>query len=724
MTAPHAAGRTTGQRAPADTPDLLDDPLADCLEALTRLHGRPVSRTSLRAGLPLVDNRLTVEVFARAAERAGMTSRVLKRKLDAISPLEMPVILLLSDQRAWVLTGIDEEERCILLQPEAGMGEARVGRWELEELYTGHAIFVRPRFRIDRQQGTTEVTGHGGHWFWGPLLSSWRIYRDVLVASLLINIFGLASPFFTLNVYERVIPNSAFATLWVLASGVVVIYVFNLVMRGLRGYFIDEAGKKTNLLISATLFQKVLGLRMEARPQSVGAFARNLQQFESIRDFITSFSVTALIDLPFVCIGMVAIWYLGGAIVLIHIGAVLLLALYALLVQGPLKKSIEKSFLASAQKNAILVEGLSGIETVKMLGAEGQLQRAWEEAVGYIARWSARSRLFSASVSHFSNFILNMTVVGVVIAGVYRITRGEMSQGGLIALVMLTRQAVAPMSQVISLAARFHQARMAMQTLGSIMALPVDRPADQTFLHRSDCRGRIEMKDLCFSYPDQTTDALHNINLVIEPGEKVAFIGPIGSGKTTLGKLILGLYQPTGGMVSLDSTDIRQIDPADLRRFIGCVPQDIVLFRGTVRENIILGAPHVDDETILRAAEVAGVAEFVGRHALGYDMPIGEQGRGLSGGQRQNVALARAILHDPRILILDEPTSAMDNRSESRLKKRLQEILPGKTLILITHRASLLDLVERIVVIDRAGIIADGPRDRVLAALRNGQIRI
>ena len=718
MTAPHP----TGNRKPDNGPDLLDDPLTDCLEALARLHGHPVSRTALRAGLPLVDNRLTVELFARAAERAGMASRVLKRELTAISPLELPAILLLADRRACILTAI-EEETCVLLLPEAGMGESRVPLAELEAIYTGHAIFVRPRFRVNLQENAAATTSQG-HWFWGPLLSSWRIYRDVLVASLLINIFGLASPFFTLNVYERVIPNSAFETLWVLATGVVVIYLFNLLMRALRGYFIDEAGKKTNLLISATLFQKVLGLRMEARPRSVGAFARNLQQFESIRDFITSFSVTALIDLPFVCLGMVAIWYLGGSIVLIHVSAVLLLALYALLVQGPLKKAIEKSFLASAQKNAILVEGLAGIETVKMLGAESQLQRAWEEAVGYIARWSARSRLFSASVSHFSNFIMNMAVVGVVIAGVYRITRGEMSQGGLIALVMLTRQAVAPMSQVISLAARFHQARMAMQTLDSIMAMPVDRPDNRNFLHRTECQGHIELKNLCFAYPDQATDALHNINLVIEPGEKVAFIGPIGSGKTTLGKLILGLYQPTSGMVCLDATDIRQIDPADLRRFIGCVPQDIVLFRGTIRENIILGAPHVDDKTILRAAELAGVAEFVGRHAMGYDMPIGEQGQGLSGGQRQNVAMARAILHDPPILILDEPTSSMDNRSESRLKQRLQAILPGKTLILITHRASLLDLVDRIVVIDRASIIADGPRDRVLAALRNGQIKI
>jgi len=717
----------TGSPDSATTPwrpdsDSQDDPLTDCLFLLARLYGHPVSRTAIRAGLPLVRGRLTVELFARAADRAGLASRVLKRPLAAISDLELPAILLLDQNHACVAVNRDKDSFSILLS-ETDMGQESLSLDELEKRYSGYAIFVRPRFRQDTLH-RDRTTREGKNWFWGTLAENWRIYRDVLLASLLINIFGLVGPFFTLNVYDRVIPNAAFDTLWVLASGVTVVYLFNLIMRGLRGYFIDEAGKKANLKISALLLQKVLDLRMEVRPESVGAFAKNLQQFESVRDFITSFSITALVDLPFMFLALAAIWWIGKPVVFLHLGAALLLAIYALLIQRPLRRAVEKSFVAQAQKNAILVEGLSGIETIKMLGAESQIQRAWEESISYIARWGARARLFSSSVSHFSNFVMNMTVVAVVIAGVYRISAGEMSQGGLIALVILTRQALAPMTQVVSLATRFHRARTALATLNRIMLLPTERPDGKSFLHRSGCRGRIELQRLSFSYPGQSTKALDNINLVFEAGERVALIGPIGSGKTTLGKLILGLYQPASGMVSLDSTDIRQIDPAELRRFIGYVPQDVVLFRGTIRDNIILGSPQVDDRAILRAARLAGVTDFLGRHPLGFDMEIGEQGRGLSGGQRQSVAMARALLHDPPVLILDEPSSSMDNKTESRLKEHLSSIMTGKTLILITHRASLLDLVERIVVIDRGAVVADGPRDRVLSALKSGQIKI
>lgn len=716
---------TTGLREtswiPIDDTDTHDDPLADCLVQLSRLYGRPVSRTSLRAGLPLVNNRLTVELFYRAADRADLSTRMLKRSIKTISDLELPAVLLLNDHRACIVTNIDHRNKKVsVLLPETGMGEDSVSFDSIQAHYSGYALFVRPKFRVERMPEETQRGRKS--WFWGALFTSWRIYRDVLLASFLINLFGLAGPFFTLNVYDRVIPNLAFETLWVLAIGIGVVYFFNLLMRGLRGYFVDEAGKKANLMISATLFEKVLGLRLEVRPKSVGAFSKNLQQFETVRDFITSFSITALIDLPFMLLGLLAIWYLGGPVVYIHLAAIVLLGLWALMVQIPLKKAVEKNFQASAQKNSILVEGLSGIETIKMLGAESQIQRAWEEAVSYIATWSARSRLFSSSVSHISDFILNTAVVGVVIAGVYRIAAGEMTQGGLIALVILTRQAIAPMSQVVNLTTRFHRAKTALQTLNKIMALPVERPPGKAFLHRSECRGKLELTGVSFAYPDQSTEALKNISLAIEPGEKVAIVGPIGSGKTTLGKLLLGLYEPTSGMVSMDSTDIRQIDPAELRRFIGYVPQDITLFRGTIRENIILGSPEVEDLTILKAAELSGVSRFVGKNAQGYELEIGEQGRGLSGGQRQSVAMARAILHDPPVLVFDEPTSSMDNKTQTRLKESLETILPGKTLILITHRGSLLDLVDRIIVIDDATVVADGPRESVLSALRSGQI--
>jgi ATP-binding cassette subfamily C protein LapB len=359
-----------------------------------------------------------------------------------------------------------------------------------------------------------------------------------------------------------------------------------------------------------------------------------------------------------------------------------------------------------------------------MLGAESQIQRAWEEAVGYIAKWSVRSRLLSSSVTHLAFFVQSIVVVVVVIFGVYLISEGDLSQGGLIALVIITRQAIAPMSQVVGLATRYHRAKAALTTLNEIMKLPVERPEGKTFVHRAEMGGEIGIKNLTFSYPNQTVKVLDNISLSIKAGEKVGIIGPIGSGKTTFGKLVLGLYEPLSGMVSMDGTDIRQIDPADLRQSIGYVSQDITLFRGTIRDNITMGTHDVEDSAIVRAAEISGVDEFVKKHPMGFDMEVGELGRGLSGGQRQCVALARAMVLSPSVLMLDEPTSNMDNRTEVLLRKHLSTVIANKTLILITHRASLLEMVNRLIVIDNGTIVADGPKASVLEALKRGQLNV
>jgi ATP-binding cassette subfamily C protein LapB len=705
--------------------DTHDDPLLDCLILMTKLHGRPASRTALRAGLPLVRNRLTVELFYRAADRADLASRVLKKPLGRISTLQLPVILLLNDRQACVLVEKTAGGKQLkILSAETGMGEKIVSLEEMEKLYTGYAIFVRPKFQPERKSVEDLGPGSTKTWFWGTLFKSWRIYRDVLIASFLINVFGLVSPFFVLIVYDRVIPNHAVETLWVLAIGVTVIYFFAVLMRSLRGYFIDEAGNKANIRISAILLQKVLDLKLEARPQSIGSFAKNLQEFEGIRDFVTSFSITSVIDLPFMALGMFVVWYIGGPIISLFIVAVVVVLLYAILIQIPLRKAVHKTFQASSQKNAILVEGLSGLETVKILGAESQIQRAWEEAVSYISKWSSKARFLSSTVNDFSFFLQSTMVVAVVIAGVYMIAEGKLTQGGLIALVILSRQVVAPMGQVVSLATRYQRAKEALQTLNEIMALPVERPTGKSFVERSRFQGAVGVKNLTFSYPGQTTKVLNNITLNIAAGEKVGIIGPIGSGKTTLGKLILGLFEPTSGMVTMDGTDIRQIDPAGFRHFVGYVPQDITLFRGTVRNNVTMGTHDVDDRAILRAAEVAGVDEFIKKHPLGFDMEVLEFGRGLSGGQRQCIVLARALLLDPPVLVLDEPTSNMDNRTEIRLKDNLSRVTQEKTVILITHRASLLEMVNRLIVIDNGAIVADGPKVAVIEALKKGQLNI
>ena len=703
--------------------DNFDDPLIDCIQIIAKMHGRPVSRTVLRAGLPLVNNRLTVELVPRAARRAKLASRLLRRPLSQFRGYEVPAILLLEGHRACIVVEANPEEGTLkIIWPES-QGSEIIAIAELNTIYSGYSIFIKPKFRVDAGQ-SLHPADRAGNWFWGTLFSSWRIYRDVLAASFLINIFALATPFFIINAYDRIIPNSAFATLWVLSGGIAIIYIFELVLRGLRGYFIDIAGKKSNLILSSTLMEKVFGLRMEARPKSVGSFTKQIQQYESIRDFITSFSITALVDLPFALLALFAIWYIGGSLVLINIICILLILLYSFLVQIPLKKSVGKSFHAEAQKNSILVEGLAGIETIKILGAESKIQRSWEESVSYIANWSARTRFLSSSVSYISHFLQSISIVSVIIASVYMISNGIMTGGGLIACVLLSRRATAPITQVVSLMTRYHQAKNALATLNKIMQLPSERPQEMSFLHRVEYKGAITLQGLSFIYPGSTTEVLKNINLQINPGEKIGIVGPIGSGKTTLGKLILGLYQPTKGMVAMDNTDIRQIDPAELRNFIGYVPQDVVLFQGTVRDNITLGANDVDDATVLRAARIAGVNKFVERHPMGYDMPVEERGRNLSGGQLQAIALARAILLDPPVLVMDEPTSSMDNRSESLIRANISKILENKTLIIITHRISLLELVDRVVVLSNETVVADGTRSYILEALRNGHLTI
>jgi len=703
--------------------DSFDDPLIDCIEIIAKMHDRPVSRTVLRAGLPLVNNRLTIELVSRAARRAGLASRILKRELAAFRGHELPAILILNGHRACVAVEAHPEEGTLTVIWPESQGSQVISIKELASLYSGFTIFVKPKYRMDDNRLDHPVD-RTKNWFWGTIFSSWRIYRDVLVASFLINVFALATPFFIINAYDRVIPNAAFETLWVLGGGIAVIYIFELVLRGLRGYFIDTAGKKSNLVLSSILMEKVFGLRMEARPKSVGSFTKQLQQFESIRDFITSFSITALIDLPFALLALLAVWYIGGKMVLILLTCILLILLYAFLIQIPLKKSVGKSFHAEAQKNSILVEGLAGIETIKILGAESKVQRAWEESVSYIANWSARSRFLSSSVAHVAHFLQSLMVVAVIIAGVYIISKGQMTGGGLIACVLLSRRATAPMTQVVNLMTRYHQARNALATLNKIMELPSERTPEMHFLHRVEFKGAISLQGLSFAYPGSSTEVLKNINLQINPGEKVGIIGPIGSGKTTLGKLILGLYQPTRGMVAMDGTDIRQIDPAELRNYIGYVPQDVVLFQGTVRDNIVLGANDAEDSIVLRAAKVAGVSRFVERHPMGYDMPVEEQGRNLSGGQRQAIAIARAILLDPPVLIMDEPTSSMDNRSESLIRANMLKILENKTTIIITHRISLLEIVDRVIVLSNETIVADGTRSYILEALKKGHLAI
>ncbi|HAY28518.1 MAG TPA: type I secretion system permease/ATPase [Candidatus Accumulibacter sp.] len=718
-----AAGGGGSRSAAGLREDLLHhDPLLACLVELTRLYGRPSTRAALSAGLPLGAERLTPSLFARAASRAGMASRIVRRSLDRIDGSLLPVILLLEGDEACVLLGWDDAgETARLLFAETGQGEVLLRRATLNERYLGIAIFARPRFSFDAR--TPEVGQVADrHWFWGALLEQRGLYRDVLGAALLVNVFAVVMPLFVMNVYDRVVPNNATDTLWMLALGVLLVIAMDYMLRLLRGRFIDLASARIDVKLSALIMERVLGMRLETKPASVGSFAANLRSFESVRDFIASATVSALIDLPFALIFLLLIVWIAWPLVLIPLLGLIVGVVYAYLVQHRMHELAETTYRATAQRNAALIESLTALETIKTQSAEGVVQDKWERTTAFLARSGVQLRLLSSSASNGAAAVTQVVSVALVIAGVYLIQERLLTMGGLIAISMLGGRAIAPLAQAVGLLMQYQNARMALSTLDRMMAQPIERPDATAFVHRPELSGEIEFRDVSFSYPEQGEAALRNVSLHIAPGERVVIIGRTGSGKSTLQKLMLGLYQPSSGVVRIDGIDLRQLDPADLRRNIGCVGQDATLFYGTLRENIAIGAPYADDEAIVAAAEVAGLAGFVNRHPKGFDMLIGERGESLSGGQRQEVAIARAVLLDPPILLFDEPTSAMDFSTEQGFKERLMRFAAHKTVVVVTHRTSLIDLATRIIVVDDGRIVADGPREQVVATLQWGRV--
>ncbi|OLQ95552.1 ABC transporter [Vibrio ponticus] len=701
----------------------MQDPLLNSLIYVSRYYGLANSPEALINGLPLSEGKLTPFLFPRSAERAGLVAKENRAELNSISQLVLPVVLLLKGGDACVLNSINgEQQEAEIVTGESGLVPISIPLEELQQLYTGRYFLVKKQFRYDERSPEVLKTKEG-HWFWSTLWQSRSIYRDVLIASILINLFAIAAPMFTRLVYDKVVPNLAFETLWVLASGIFVIFLFDLILKLMRSYFIDVAGKKSDILISSKLFSKVLGIRMESRPPSVGAFARHLQEFESIREFFTSATIGSLIDLPFAILFLLLIWLMAGHLVFVPIAGVVFLIIYSLLIQGPLRRAIEEGSRLASQKYANLIESLAGLETVKLFGAQSQFQFRWEEAVAHMANWNIKSRRITDSIQNTAGFVQQSCNVGMIIFGVYLIAEGNLTMGGLIAATMLSGRAIGPMVQLSVLSARYNQAKSSMTIIEQVMAMPDEQEEGKRYIHRPIVHGKIELDNVTFHYPDSPIASIRNLSLTINPGEKVAIIGRIGSGKTTLERLVLGLYKPTEGHVRIDDTDIDQLHHIDIRRNIGCVPQDYHLFYGSIRDNITLGRPLADDRDVMDAANRAGVTVFTQQDPAGLERQVGEGGQLLSGGQRQAVSIARAILGRPPVLLMDEPTSAMDNRSEMHIKQQLAQLKQNETLILITHKTSMLDVVDRIIVMEKGAVIADGPKAEVLSNLMQGKVR-
>lgn len=710
-----------------DTDYLRMDALLDALVLFTKLYHKPFSAEALTAGLPIEPGAHSPELFSinnakglfsRAAERAGLKSSIVKRPLSQISPLQLPMIILLSNQGACIVDRFSEDRsKAKVVMPSEEPVEMWLDIKDLEDEYIGYGFMVKKAFEYSDESSRT-LHLNQKHWFWSTIKLSIPIYKDVLYASLLINLFVLASPLFTMNVYDRVVPNNAVETLWVFAIGVTIIYVIDTFLKFSRTYLLETAAKKSDIIMSSIIFEKVLDLKMAHHPASVGSFANNIRDFDNIRSFLTNATMTAVIDLPFTVIFLLVVGYIGGWIVIVPMLTMLLIMTYAFLIKKPLQDSIESTHEASAKKSSILIETLHNIETLKTLGSASQAQWKWEESTGEIAARSLKSRLLSASIPTITNLLIQLNTVMVIIYGVYLIQDFELSMGGLIAVIILTSRILAPMGQVAALMTNYEDTKTSYDTINEIISKPSERPSGKKFVQTPPFSGRIEFVDVTFTYPGNDVASLKNVSFIINAGEHVAIIGRIGSGKSTIQKLILGLYEPDSGQILIDGIDIKQIDPADLRKNIGYVSQDIALFRGTLKENITFKATHATDYAMMRAANISTTADFVKKHPKGYEMPIGERGQGLSGGQRQSIGIARAFLLEAPIMLLDEPSNAMDQQTELNLLNNLEKNLTHTTTILVTQKMGLLQIIDRVIVINEGRIIIDAPKEEALLKLQ------
>ncbi|MGF1687814.1 type I secretion system permease/ATPase [Photobacterium japonica] len=731
---------------------MTDDPFLQALITVCRHYQRPAAPDSLLAGLPLKHGTLPPHLFTQAAHTAGLDAKDTALTVSQITPMLLPLVAQLSAQQACVILAIDVEQQRLQITPCTVLPATEPTRPSFSDASSAsepltsssapywvdiaafdavflHRVFLlKPQFQFDAR---SPEKSNDKHWFWHTLWQSKGIYHDVLIASILINLFAVATPLFTRLVYDNVVPNQAFDSLWVLVSGMAIIFGFDLLLKGLRSHFLDIAGKKADLLMSSAIYRKVMAIKLAAKPPSVGAFARHLQEFESIRDLFTSATVAALIDLPFALLFLAVIGAIAGPLIWVPIVAMALLIVFSVLIQRPLRTSIEQGSKLASQKHANLIESLAGLETVRQQGAQHHFQYQWEQAIAHMANWGVKSRRLTDALTHLSGFTQQSVTVAVIVVGVYLITAGQLTVGGLIAVSMLTSRALAPLVQLAQLSTRYQQAKSALGILNDIMAMPEEVTPQRHYLDKPALTGAMACEDVHFAYPAAASmslssgtapprPVLNGITLSIAAGEKVAIIGKIGAGKSTLQRLLCGLYSPSSGAVRFDHTDIQQLHPLALRRQIGCVPQDITLFYGSIRDNITLGHPQATDAEIALACEQAGVTRFTQHAPEGLDRQVGEGGLQLSGGQRQAIGLARALLRQPHLLIWDEPTSQMDNAAEHHVKRYLMGLDNTHTVVLFTHKTSLLDAVERVIVIDNGNVVLDGEKSAVLAKLKQG----
>ncbi len=698
---------------PADRAAPSVDAVLDRLVFLARFFGRGVDAAQIVAGVPLPEGRITRLELAECAGRAGLSLTPCKAAPSQLRASALPALAMTPEGEALVILRRESER---LECAQTGIeGLTWLPLDTVAKEYTGDWYYARPVFYFDARSLLYQKQ-HPRRWFWDVFLENRAIYGWALLATAMVNLFGAVIPFFTMAVYDRVVPNNALDSLWVLTTAVVVVTFFDLTIKMLRSYLLEAAGRRADIAMSAHIFAHSLKLRAASRPASGGVLANVVRDFESVREFFTSTTLTLLGDMPFMLFYIAVIALVGGWLALVPLVMIPVILLSALLLRRPIGKVLNENMKETAQRTAHLFETMNGLDTVKSLGADAWSRRKWEMLTIRISENAVRMREWSTFGTNLSATLTGLTTVLLIVFGALMIADRLLTMGQLIAVSMLAARAMAPAAQLAGLIIRYEQTKLALSALDKIMAAPVDEQADS--LHITNLRGQIEFRDVHFAYPD-SPPLLKGLNLKIAPGEKVGFIGRIGSGKSTLLRMLVNLYGPDQGTVLADGLSVGQIEPLSLRRRIGYVPQDVILFHGDIRENILLGTTDVADEQLLGAIRFACLEETLAQLPNGLGSQVGERGERLSGGQRQAVCIARAVAHQPNVLLLDEPTSMMDPATEQMLIQNLRR-LQNVTLLLVTHRTAMLPLVDRLVVMDQGRVVLDGPRDAVLKQLQSG----
>lgn len=700
------------------------DPLAQALICLAAFHGRAISREALISGLPIVNGRLTAALVERAGIRAGLEIQPVKRALADIPALVLPALLVTKEGVPLILNGLDDAHQMArVTDPERPEIARSITIPELAAIYSSYAFLVKPAATADAR---TVAAGDlpKTHWFWSVVRRFGSNYGHVALAALLVNLLALAAPLFTMNVYDRVVPNGAIPSLVALAVGLGLAIVFDFVIRIVRSRIIDLTGKKIDVVLAANIFEHILAVKMANRPTSVGILANQMRDFDSVREFFTSGTVVAATDLIFAVIFIGVLFVIAGPLAWIPLLMLPIIIATGFVLQRPLDRAMKRLQAESAARHGVLIESLAGIETVRAAGAESRMQTAWERSVAATARSGEDVHFWSTLALTISSSAQQITSMLLVVIGVFLILDGKITMGALIAANMLSGRVLAPISSLASVITRATQTMSSLRSIDRLMSLERERPPGRAYVARKIDKGAVSFENVTFRYPGSKEIALDKISFKIAPGERVAIIGRVGSGKTTVGRLLSGFYEPEEGSIAIDGIDSRQYDPADLRAGVGFVMQDTDLFFGKLRDNITLGRPSATDEEVIEVARLSGVEQFIAGHPLGYDMPVAEGGRSLSGGQKQAIGLARAMIRKPKIMFMDEPTAHFDVRSETEFLDRLKAIAKSDmTIIVSTHRPSLLSLVNRILVFDRGKLVADGPRETVLASLQAGAKR-